>query len=77
MVPPPSNFNSRGHRGRTETILVVGGFVIIAALGCVIIWLVYGAIAALVGLFIIVTAIGLFSLFYFLLKLIERWLGPD
>ena len=78
MAPlSPYKFNSREHRHRTEVYLILGGFAIIAVLGTIVIWLLYGAIAALIGFFIILATIALFGLFYFLLRLAERWGNSD
>jgi predicted lipid-binding transport protein (Tim44 family) len=78
MAPlSPYKFNSRAHQRRTEAYLVLGGFAIIALLGSLVIWLLYGVIAALIGLLIVLATIALFGLFYFLLRLAERWGNSD
>lgn len=77
MAPTPSEFNSREHHLRTEAHLILGGFAIIALLGSLLIWLLCGTVAALVGFFIILSAIAIFGLFHLLLRLAERWGNSD
>ena len=56
--------------------MVVGGFVILFVIGGALVWVLYGAGAAVLSWVCLGSGVALFAGLYLVLKLLERWSTP-
>lgn len=65
------------HHRQTDARLILGGFTILAGLGGLVMWVLFGPIFAVLGVVTIIGGLLVFTLLWLVLKLIESWAKSD
>jgi len=72
-----SSFQPDRHRRQTQARLLLGGVLVLLAVGGGLVWLFYGPTAALTSVLCLLAPACLFGLLWLILVLVERWVKED
>ena len=71
------SFDPRRHWGQTQARLIIGGMAVLVIVGGGLVWLLYGAGAAVTAVLCLLAAAGVMGLLWLILFLLELWVKEE
>lgn len=71
------SFSPAQHQRQTQLQLIIGGLLILVAVGGGLIWAFYGRSTAITAVACLLGLVGILGLLWLILTLLEKWVGED
>jgi hypothetical protein len=71
------SFSPAQHQRQTQFRLIIGGLLILVAVGGGLIWAFYGRGAAITAVACLLGLVSILGLLWLILALLEKWVGED